>query len=256
MARLRARELTKTYGEAEDAVRALSGVDFAVADGEFVVVIGPSGSGKSTLLSTFAGLVEPTSGAAVVDGEPVAAPGPDRAVVFQSFELFPWRTALGNAAFGLEMTGVPADERERRAREQLDRVGLADSADRYPGELSGGQRQRVGLARALAVDPEVLLMDEPFGALDAQTRAVLRAELLRIWEREGTTVLFVTHDIDEALVLGDRVLVLGPRGRLVTEREVPFERPRFGRDIELSDPFRTAKRDLREVLRRVAGDDA
>lgn len=249
MAGLAARGLEKTY-DAGEAVRALDGVSFEVEDGEFVVLIGPSGSGKSTLLSAFAGLVEPTAGAALVGGEPVEQPGPDRAVVFQSFELFPWRTARENVAFGLEQMGVPADERRERADEQLRRVGLAGHADRYPGTLSGGQQQRVGLARALAVDPDVLLMDEPFGALDARTRATQRRELLRIWEREGTTVLFVTHDIDEALLLGDRVLVLGG-GRLVESFDVGFERPRHGRDLELTDEFLAAKRRLREVLRGV-----
>jgi len=249
MADLAARDLVKTY-DAGGSVRALEGVSFDVADGEFVVVVGPSGSGKSTLLSAFAGLVEPTAGAALVGGEPVEGPGPDRAVVFQSFELFPWRTARENVAFGLERMGVPADERRERADRQLERVGLADHADRYPGTLSGGQQQRVGLARALAVDPDVLLMDEPFGALDARTRATQRRELLHIWEREGTTVLFVTHDIDEALLLGDRVLVLGG-GRLVDSVDVGFERPRGGRDLELTDEFLAAKRRLREVLRGV-----
>ena len=250
MARLAARGLEKTY-DAGGSVRALDGVSFEVEDGEFVVVIGPSGSGKSTLLSAFAGLVEPTAGAALVGGEPVEGPGPDRAVVFQSFELFPWRTARENVAFGLEQMGVPAGQRRERADEQLERVGLADHADRYPGTLSGGQQQRVGLARALAVDPDVLLMDEPFGALDARTRSTQRRELLRIWEREGTTVLFVTHDIDEALLLGDRVLVLGDAGRLVESFDVGFERPRHGRDLELTDEFLAAKRRLREVLRGV-----
>ncbi len=249
MASLAARGLEKVY-DAGGGVHALDGVSFAVDGGEFVVVIGPSGSGKSTLLSAFAGLVEPTAGAALVGGEPVKAPGPDRAVVFQSFELFPWRTALENVAFGLEQMGVPAEERRERADKQLRRVGLEGHADRHPGTLSGGQKQRVGLARALAVDPDVLLMDEPFGALDARTRATQRRELLRIWEREGTTVLFVTHDIDEALLLGDRVLVLG-EGRLIESFDVGFERPRHGRDLELTDEFLTVKRRLREVLRGV-----
>ncbi|GGP77123.1 ABC transporter ATP-binding protein [Streptomyces calvus] len=190
---------------------ALDGVDLEIADGEFVVIVGPSGCGKSTLLDLLAGLDRPTGGRILLDGRPVTGPGPDRSVVFQQYALLPWRTALGNVEFGLEATGVPRRPRAARAREFLGLVGLSGFEDRHPHELSGGMRQRVAIARSLAYDPGVLLMDEPFAALDAQTRESLQDELLRIWQRTGKTVVFITHGIDEAVYLGQRVAVMTSR---------------------------------------------
>ncbi|MGW0140567.1 ABC transporter ATP-binding protein [Streptomyces calvus] len=190
---------------------ALDGVDLEIADGEFVVIVGPSGCGKSTLLDLLAGLDRPTGGRILLDGRPVTGPGLDRSVVFQQYALLPWRTALGNVEFGLEATGVPRRLRAARAREFLGLVGLSGFEDRHPHELSGGMRQRVAIARSLAYDPDVLLMDEPFAALDAQTRESLQDELLRIWQRTGKTVVFITHGIDEAVYLGQRVAVMTSR---------------------------------------------
>ncbi len=205
------RSVTKTFG----ALTALDEVSLDVADGTFLSLVGPSGSGKSTLLDLLGGLTTPTSGEVLIDGEPVRGPGLDRGVVFQQYALFPWRTARANVEFGLE--GGPLGKRARaeRAREYLSLVGLSGFEDRYPHELSGGMKQRVAIARSLAYDPAVLLMDEPFAALDAQTREQLQDELLRIWRRTGKTIVFITHSIDEAVYLGQRVAVLTSRpGRL------------------------------------------
>jgi len=205
------RAVTKTFG----ALTALDDVSLDVADGTFLSLVGPSGSGKSTLLDLLGGLTTPTSGEVRIDGEPVRGPGLDRGVVFQQYALFPWRTARANVEFGLE--GGPLGKRQRaeRAREYLALVGLSGFEDRYPHELSGGMKQRVAIARSLAYDPAVLLMDEPFAALDAQTREQLQDELLRIWRRTGKTIVFITHGIDEAVYLGQRVAVLTSRpGRL------------------------------------------
>ncbi|MEU0791594.1 ABC transporter ATP-binding protein [Amycolatopsis sp. NPDC005961] len=205
------RSVTKTFG----ALTALDDVSLDVADGTFLSLVGPSGSGKSTLLDLLGGLTTPTSGEVLIDGEPVRGPGLDRGVVFQQYALFPWRTARANVEFGLE--GGPLGKRHRaeRAREYLALVGLSGFEDRYPHELSGGMKQRVAIARSLAYDPAVLLMDEPFAALDAQTREQLQDELLRIWRRTGKTIVFITHGIDEAVYLGQRVAVLTSRpGRL------------------------------------------
>ncbi|MEU2165431.1 ABC transporter ATP-binding protein [Streptomyces chengbuensis] len=194
---------------------ALDGIDLEIADGEFVVLVGPSGCGKSTLLELLGGLAQPTGGRILLDGEPVTGPGLDRGIVFQQYALLPWRTAQGNVEFGLEATGFPRRQRAARAREFLDLVGLTGFEDRHPHELSGGMRQRVAIARSLAYDPDVLLMDEPFAALDAQTRESLQDELLRIWQRTGKTVVFITHGIDEAVYLGQRVAVMTSRpGRI------------------------------------------
>ncbi len=203
-------------------VTALDGIDFDVAPGEFLVVVGPNGCGKSTLLDLLGGLAEPTSGRILLDGEPVSGPGLDRGIVFQQYALLPWRTAQGNVEFGLEATRVPRRERADRAREYLALVGLTGFEDRHPHELSGGMRQRVAIARSLAYDPDVLLMDEPFAALDAQTRESLQDELVRIWQRTGRTIVFITHGVDEAVHLGQRVAVLTSRPGRIKE-VVPIE---------------------------------
>jgi NitT/TauT family transport system ATP-binding protein len=205
------RSVTKAFG----ALTALDDVSLDVADGTFLSLVGPSGSGKSTLLDLLGGLTTPTSGEVLIDGEPVRGPGLDRGVVFQQYALFPWRTARANVEFGLEGGALGKRQRAERAREYLDLVGLSGFEDRYPHELSGGMKQRVAIARSLAYDPAVLLMDEPFAALDAQTREQLQDELLRIWRRTGKTIVFITHGIDEAVYLGQRVAVLTSRpGRL------------------------------------------
>jgi NitT/TauT family transport system ATP-binding protein len=196
-------------------VAALDEISLEVADGEFLVVVGPSGCGKSTLLDLLAGLSTPSRGRLLVDGAPITGPGLDRGVVFQQYALLPWRTALRNIEFGLEGKGLTRRARTGTARRYLELVGLSGFADRYPHELSGGMKQRVAIARALAFDPDVLLLDEPFAALDAQTRETLQDELLRIWQETHKTVVFVTHGIDEAVYLGQRVAVLTSRpGRI------------------------------------------
>jgi NitT/TauT family transport system ATP-binding protein len=227
MAELVIRDLTKTYYDVYSGqhVTAVEGVSLSVAQGEFVSIVGPSGCGKTTLLNIIAGFLPPTRGEVLLNGRRVQGPGPDRGVVFQSFALFPWKTVLDNVAFGLKMRGVPRAERERVAREYIALVGLAGSEDRYPHELSGGMQQRVGVARVLANHPEVMLMDEPFASVDAQTRMTLQEELTRIWEAKRPTVLFVTHDVDEAVFLANRVIVLTARPARVRE-VVPVDLPR------------------------------
>jgi NitT/TauT family transport system ATP-binding protein len=206
---------------------AVDGFDADIAEGEFVTVVGPSGCGKSSVLMAADGLIPISGGRISIQGEAITQPGPDRAMVFQDASLMPWRTVLDNVAFGLELAGVGKAERLRTAREYVELVGLGGREESHPHQLSGGMRQRVGIARALAMDPAVLLMDEPFGALDAQTRELMAGELLRIWDLDRKTVLFVTHGIDEAIFLADRVLVMNGSPSRVTEViEVDLPRPR------------------------------
>ncbi|MBW5482781.1 ABC transporter ATP-binding protein [Streptomyces bambusae] len=204
------------------AVPVLDRTDLEFPAGSFTALLGPSGCGKSTLLGAVAGFVRPAAGRVAVGGTQVCGPGPDRGMVFQQYALFPWRTARGNVEFALKRFGLPRTERRRRALAALAEVGLADGVERYPAQLSGGMQQRVALARALAAEPDVLLLDEPFGALDALTRTRMQELLRRLWQRTGTTVLFVTHDIDEALALAERVVVLGGTpGRVLGDHAVP-----------------------------------
>lgn len=205
--------------------RALMDMSFDVSPNEFVTLIGGSGCGKTTILKIIGGLVRQTGGTVEVVGKPVEGPGPDRAIVFQAPALLPWRSVYGNVRLALELLHVPASERDERVARYVDLVGLRTFSDYLPPELSGGMAQRVNLARALAAEPEVLLMDEPFGALDAITRAEMQTELLRIWEHDKRTVLFVTHSIEEAILLSDRIVVLA-HGTVVHETEVPIPRPR------------------------------
>ncbi|MGW0790154.1 ABC transporter ATP-binding protein [Streptomyces sp. NPDC002911] len=217
---------------------ALDDIDLEIAAGEFIVLVGPSGCGKSTLLDLLGGLTQPTGGRILLDGQLVTGPGLDRGIVFQQYALLPWRTARGNVEFGLEATGVPRRQRGARAQEFLDLVGLSGFEERHPHELSGGMRQRVAIARSLAYDPDVLLMDEPFAALDAQTRESLQDELLRIWQRTGKTVVFITHSIDEAVYLGQRVAVMTSRpGRIKQIVPVAFDSRTATDDLRSSPEF-------------------
>lgn len=221
------KDLSKVFKTEDDEVVAIDGFSLDVEKGELISLLGPSGCGKTTILRMVAGLLEPSSGEIVVAGKKVSGPGSDRGMVFQEFALFPWRSVRKNIEFGLELAGVPKAERRERAMEYLDMVGLERFADARIHELSGGMKQRVGIARALANDPEVLLMDEPFGALDAQTRNIMQKELLRIIDKTRKTILFVTHSVDEAVYLSDRIVVLTKRpGRIKEIIDVPWERPR------------------------------
>ena len=219
-----------------DPVRALDDVSFSVADGEFVCLVGPSGCGKTTLFRVVAGLTEATDGRVLLDGTEVTAPTTDMGVVFQEYHLLPWLTVEENVGFGLERSDRPAAERDRRVDEMLDLVGLTEFRDAYPKSLSGGMKQRVAIARALAVDPDLLLMDEPFGAVDAQTREMLQRELLDVWASTGKTVLFVTHDVAEAVTLADRVVVMAAEpGRVREVVDVDVERPRERGDAAFAE---------------------
>jgi NitT/TauT family transport system ATP-binding protein len=222
------RDVQHVYQSDFSSVPALASVNLTVGDGEFVALLGPSGCGKSSLLRIVAELLRPTGGSVRIHSSTNLGNGrPKTALVFQEYALFPWRTVLENVAFSLEMRGVPREERLAQARDVLSRVGLESFSTAYPHQLSGGMRQRVGIARALAAQPEVLLMDEPFGALDAQTRTVLQEELLRVWESERKTVLYVTHSIDEAVYMSDRVVLLTARpGRIKADYPVELPRPR------------------------------
>jgi NitT/TauT family transport system ATP-binding protein len=248
--------LSKTFpARGKDApVQAINDLSLTIRDGEFLTVLGPSGCGKTTLLRIMAGLEGWDGGSINIDGKGLNGPGPDRAMVFQSFALLPWATILQNVAFGLDLRGVPKKTREERAHQLIDMVGLKGFENRLPGQLSGGMQQRVGLARALAVDPEILLMDEPFGALDEQTRRLLQEELLGIWEQSRKTVLFITHSMEEAVLLGDRIVLMSPRpGRIVDIVDVPLERPRAAAvdSIEGSPEFAEITSDLWRRLREM-----
>ncbi len=222
---LQVKDLTKKFG----ALQALGGVSFDVKDGLFISVLGPTGCGKTTLLRMIAGLVAPTAGEIVLDGAPVIKPGPDRGFVFQEYALFPWRTVRQNVEFGLEVRGVPPEERRRIAQKYIAMVGLAGFEGFFPKQLSGGMKQRIAVARVLANDPRIILMDEPFAALDCQTRNVMQEELLNIWaaSQERKTILFVTHNVEEAVFLADVILVFSHRpGTLVETSPVNLPRPR------------------------------
>ena len=233
---------------------ALKDVNFSVKDKEFFSIIGPSGCGKTTLLKMVAGLVKPTAGAIEVDGAPVVGPGDDRAMVFQSFVLLPWADVLTNVGFGLELRGMSRKESREAAAPLLERVGLTRFSEHYPHELSGGMQQRVGLARALAVGPDILLMDEPFGALDAQTRQLMQEDLMRLWDEEQKTVIFVTHSMDEAAYLSDRVLVMDTHpGRVREILDVPIPRPR-DESVRRTSVFTELTAHMWHELRGMMGD--
>ncbi|MFG1477970.1 ABC transporter ATP-binding protein [Xanthobacter sp. V4C-4] len=247
--RIDAHGVSIRLGGGDRAFEAVREVSFTVAAGSFICVLGPSGCGKSTLLGALAGHLPLAAGRLEVDGESVAGPHPDRGIVFQHHTLFPWKSVRDNVAFGPKMRGVPRAERHRLAEEMLSLVGLGDIGGRSPKHLSGGMQQRVEIARVLVNQPRLLLMDEPFGALDALTRMMMQELLLDIWTRVRTTIVFVTHDIDEALFLADRVLVMSPRpGRIVEDIAVPFGRPRHA-EIVAEPAFGHLKRHCLDLLR-------
>jgi len=236
------------FGEGKTAVQALSGIDLRIEPGEFVSILGPSGCGKSTIIGALAGFTPITSGELRVDAERVTAPGPERGVVFQQHTLFPWKTVAKNVEFGLKMRGVRRAEREQKAREILSSMGLGEFLAHYPHQLSGGMQQRVNLARVLVNRPRVILMDEPFCSLDAQTRLQMQELLLSLWHELHMTVVFVTHEVDEALFLSDRVIVLTRRpARIKSEVPVDLPRPRT-RDLLTSPEFVALKRRTLQLL--------
>ena len=243
MSKIEVHQLSLEYEDQKRKLLALEGVSFCVEEGEFLSVIGPSGCGKSTLLSVFMGLLKPTSGQVSINGAPMTGPGTDRGVVFQHKSLFPWLTARKNVAFGIEQANpkIPRKERLRIADEYLDRVGLSGYEDFYPYQLSGGMQQRAAIARAFAMDTDILLMDEPFSALDPGNRLMLQETLLELWERgEGRkkTVVFVTHDVDEAILLSDRILVMNTSPRTIEEEyRIPFPRPRVYEELVLREDY-------------------
>jgi ABC-type nitrate/sulfonate/bicarbonate transport system ATPase subunit len=242
---LTVRGVTKRFAVGDGEVEALAPIDLAIPKGEFVCMIGASGCGKSTLLRIIAGFEEPTTGEVTIDGKPVAGPGRDRGMVFQDYALFPWMTVKENISFGPRQRHLPREEIDKTTGEFVRMVGLERFADRYPNQLSGGMKQRVAIARVLANDANILLMDEPFGALDALTREQLQNELLQIWKRTGVTTIFVTHSVEEAVLLADRVLVMsaGP-GRIDSDFRIELPRPR-----DVSSPeFNALRRDIARRL--------
>jgi NitT/TauT family transport system ATP-binding protein len=245
--------LNKKYVSHGSVTSALVDINLQIEEGEFVCLLGPSGCGKSTLLKIIAGLIPATSGRITINGRPVNGPGPERAVVFQDYALFPWMTVRDNVEFGLEARRLPVAERREVSSRLLKVVGLSDFAERFPHQLSGGMKQRVSIARALAVDPSLLLMDEPFGALDAQTRHLLQDELLRVWREYRKTVVFVTHSIEEAIYLSDRIVVMTARpGRVKQIMVVPEARPRDMASVDMNQRQREVRAVLSEEIARAA----
>jgi ABC-type nitrate/sulfonate/bicarbonate transport system ATPase subunit len=249
--KLEVSRLCKSFPQSRGGfVPVLDDISLAVDDLEFLAIVGPSGCGKSTFLRIVDGLIPPDHGEIRLNGAVVNGPGRGRGMVFQSFDLFPWRSALGNVEFGLEMQDLSRTERRARAQHWIEIVGLTGFEHAYPHQLSGGMQQRVGIARALAIEPDVLLMDEPFGALDVQTRDLLQDELLAIWQRSRKTVLFVTHSIEEAIYLADRVLVFTPRpARIDRVLHVPFGRPRT-EEVKSSTAFVELRREIWQSLKQ------
>jgi NitT/TauT family transport system ATP-binding protein len=243
------RNFSLSYDSIEGPVQAVTDTQIHVMPGEFVSIVGPSGCGKSTLLNAVAGFLKPTTGIVTVDGEKVNGPSAERGMVFQQYSLFPWKTVRENVEFGLKMRGMPRSQRERAARTLLGLAGLEAFEKHYPEKLSGGMKQRVGIVRALATGPKVLLLDEPFGALDAQTRVIMQQILTNMWQRLKISVLFVTHDIDEAIFLSDRVYCMTARpGSIKAEIPIPLERPRQ-QSMMMSSEFLALRRGLMSLIR-------
>ncbi|MGL5167074.1 MAG: ABC transporter ATP-binding protein [Afipia sp.] len=250
MSTLSIRNLAKTYFDpyAGEHVNAVRDISLDVEQGEFVSVVGPSGCGKTTVLNMIAGFIPHSGGEILLNGKAIDGPGPERGVVFQSFALFPWKTVLDNVGFGPKMRGVPKAERDKIAHEYLALAGLTHAANRYPNELSGGMQQRVGVVRALANNPAVLLMDEPFASVDAQTRMTLQEELTRIWQERRPTVIFITHDVPEAVFLANRVVVLS-KGRVLDQIKVDLPRPRVWDNLMEDDTFKKLSAQVLHMVR-------
>lgn len=250
MSTLSIRNLAKTYFDpyAGEHVNAVRDISLDVEQGEFVSVVGPSGCGKTTVLNMIAGFISHSSGEILLNGKAIDGPGPERGVVFQSFALFPWKTVLDNVGFGPKMRGVPKAERDKIAHEYLALAGLTHAANRYPNELSGGMQQRVGVVRALANNPAVLLMDEPFASVDAQTRMTLQEELTRIWQERRPTVIFITHDVPEAVFLANRVVVLS-KGRVLDQIKIDLPRPRVWDNLIEDDTFKKLSAQVLHMVR-------
>jgi len=247
--RIKISDVSVTFGKGATAHRAVETTSIDIQAGEFVCILGPSGCGKSTLLNAIAGYTPPTTGSVLVDDVEVTGPGPDRGMVFQQYSLLPWKTVYENVAFGPQMAGASRMEAGSVANTFLGLVGLKKFGSRYPAELSGGMQQRVGIARALANYPSVLLMDEPFGALDAQTRLMMQESLLDIWRKFGTTVVFITHDVDEAVFLADRVLIMSAApGRIIEDVKINLSRPRSP-DMATSAEYLEARQFCLETIR-------
>lgn len=249
MAVLEAYQIEKRFGSGNRMVQALQNINLKIADGEFVAIVGPSGCGKTTFLHIVGGFTPRSAGIILVDGKPVEKPGPDRGVMFQDFALYPWRSVLGNVGWGLEVQGWSKKAREEKALRYLNMVGLAAFSKYYPSQLSGGMKQRVALARVLAFEPGVLLMDEPFGALDVQTRELMQEELAKIHQQTRKTVLFVTHDIEEAVYLADRVVIFTARpGQIKEILEINLPRPRQI-EIKKTTQYTTYRNQIWDLLR-------
>ncbi len=252
--KVRAENIRKVFlnKNEEKPLEALGGIDLDIREGEFFAIVGPSGCGKSTFLEIVAGLIKPTSGRIFIDNKPINGPDLNRGIVFQGYALFPWRTVLGNIAYGLEEKGIPEQKREDICGKYITLVGLAGFENHYPYQLSGGMKQRVAIARVLAYDPDILLMDEPFAALDTQTREMLQAEVLRIWNETKKTVLFVTHNIEEAVFLADRIAVMSARPGIIKQIiEVPLVRPRF-EEQRTSEGFMIVRKEVGRLVREEA----
>jgi ABC-type nitrate/sulfonate/bicarbonate transport system ATPase subunit len=252
LTKLHIQDLSKVYRSSGHEVVAIDEINLAIRNKEFATILGPSGCGKSTLLRIVAGLMRPTRGVVRLDGSAIGGPGRDRGMVFQSYTLFPWLTVMENIQFGLGLSGVPKAEQEQIAKAFVEKVGLRGFEEAYPKALSGGMKQRVAIARALANNPAILLLDEPFGALDAQTRSLMQELLTQVWEELHKTILFVTHDVEEAVFLSDRVFIMTARpGRIKAEIGIPLERPR-SYELKASETFLTLKRQALTLIREEA----
>jgi ABC-type nitrate/sulfonate/bicarbonate transport system ATPase subunit len=251
-AKLHIHNVSKTYRADGNEVLAIDEIDLKIRNKEFATILGPSGCGKSTLLRIVAGLIRPTRGAVRLDGNLIGGPGQDRGMVFQSYTLFPWLTVKENIRFGLEIAGMPRQQQEQLAQEFVEKVGLKGFEKTYPKGLSGGMKQRVAIARALVNNPDILLLDEPFGALDAQTRSLMQELLTRVWEELHKTILFVTHDVEEAIFLSDRVFVMTARpGKVKAEIEISLERPR-SYELKATEAFLNLKKQALSLVREEA----
>jgi len=250
--KLHIHHVSKTYRSDDQEVLAIDEIDLKIKNEEFATILGPSGCGKSTLLRIVAGLIKPTRGIVRLDGNRIARPGQDRGMVFQSYTLFPWLSVKENIQFGLEISGMPKVQQEQIAQEFVEKVGLKGFEKTYPKGLSGGMKQRVAIARALANNPAILLLDEPFGALDAQTRALMQELLTQVWEELHKTILFVTHDVEEAIFLSDRVFVMTARpGKIKAEIDIPLGRPR-SYEIKATEAFLNLKKQALALIREEA----